>query len=371
MQRVKTENFAGIITALILISGCGQNSVPSLPQGLVNPEAAAQVKHSGSWMLPEAKHEDLVYAPDNGQHTRGLSGSRSVVKTSQLLFISDTITATKGSVDILTTPGMKFKRRVKVIGDLVGLCSDASANVWMTNNETFQTTQISRTGKVLKQLADHFGLPYGCAINPKNGDLAVTNVITLGSPPPALLVYPGASGTPKPYFNADLYGLYFAGYDPSGDLFVDGTSQIGAFSLAELPAGGNKLMPISITGETIYEPGMVQWYTAGNYLAVGDQNCRDLGYSCIYWLAISGSTATITGRTDLERYDGRPACAVIQGVITTINGTSYLAGGDYEGRCGRHRSSVDLWAFPAGGIPTNYNNTAHFALPAGAAVSSE
>lgn len=128
---------------------------------------------------------------------------------------------------------------------------------------------------------------------------------------------------------------------------------------------------ISISGGTIYFPGLVQWYTRGGYLAVGDQECGggSGAVSCIYWVNIAGSSGTIAGTTKLRTYAGTPVCDLAQGVIGNNGKRWYVAGGDWE-HCGSLNSSVNRWRYEAGGAPTKYNDTT-LTKPIGAAISTK
>jgi len=83
------------------------------------------------------------------------------------------------------------------------------------------------------------GAPYGCSVDPRNRDLAVSNLSSYlyGS----ISVYPKAAGKPKSYFNAMVNSTYFCGYDAHGNLLIDANDRSGAFILVELPDGGEHL----------------------------------------------------------------------------------------------------------------------------------
>ena len=137
--------------------------------------------------------------------------------------------------------------------------------------------------------------------------------------------------------------------------------------LAELPSGSTVIHQITITGGTIHYPGMVEWYKDGHYLAVGDRHCDTPRTTCVYHVSISGSTGTITGKTKFKAYNGHVICDMAQGAIGA-SGEKFLAGGDDESACGYATSSVNRWAYPAGGLPTNSNH-ATLTHPFGTAIS--
>ena len=67
MNRCNLKSLCGFAMALF-VAGCGgSGAVPeSLPQSL--DPLVAQMKHYGSWMLPEAKNENLFYISDCGSN---------------------------------------------------------------------------------------------------------------------------------------------------------------------------------------------------------------------------------------------------------------------------------------------------------------
>ncbi len=228
----------------------------------------------------------------------------------------------------------------------------------------------SRTGSLLRTLSVPDEYPAGCAVNKSNNDLAVTNIENISGLPGNVTVFANATGTGTPYTNPSLYLYFFVGYDNAGNLFFDGmdASRVTSY-LAELPAGSNDTQLVALRGGTLNVAGMIQWDRSGGYLALGDQACGGNPSSCIYWLSLSGSTATITGTTDLSNYEGGAVCDLAGGVIGA-NGERYIAGPDYES-CGYTASAANRWPYDAGGAPTDYNAGAGFVEPLGAAVSTK
>src|SRR5579883_1977888 len=57
-----------------------------------------------------------------------------------------------------------------------GLCGDKKGDVYAVDYNAATITEFAAgTLTVIKTLADSTGYPIGCSVNPKNGDLAVTN----------------------------------------------------------------------------------------------------------------------------------------------------------------------------------------------------
>ncbi len=281
--------------------------------------------HHKSWVSPDAKRKPRLY------------------------FASDSGT---NDVYIYEMPGMTLEGTLTGWNEPQGECSDKSGNVWVTNTNNSQIVQLSRTGATLNTLTDPDGYPVGCAINPINGDLAVTDIFDF-SEAGGVLIYSGGTGTPTRISNPAQYEYFFDGYDPNGNLFVDGFSYPSfTFTISMLPAGSGTMTTVGFSGTVPLFPGMVQWYHAGNYLAVGDQDA-----SAVYHYSVSGSTLTYAGETSLTG-----ASDLVQGVIAA-NQQRYLAGGDASS------GTANRWMWPAGGAPTN--STSGLSLPIGAAISTK
>lgn len=303
---------------------------------------ASRPVHGRSWISPDARR-----AP-------------------RLLFIADYGASV---VDIFTMPDLVLKGQITGFTSPEGECTDASGNIWIANTGAQELMQYSRTGTLIRTLSDAGEFPASCAVS-KNGDLAVGNIENSSGGAGNVTVYTNASGYGTPYVNASIYEYFFVGYDPQGDLYFDGTDSSRTNSyLAELPSGSTSSALITITGGTLHLAGMVQWYAPYGNLAVGDQMCGGTTASCVYLISFYRYTGSIQKTTDIMNYQGGNACDLVQGVIAA-NGERYLAGMDYES-CGYTATTANRWAYPSGGLPTNYNYTAGLVEPIGAAVSTK
>lgn len=292
--------------------------------------------------------------------------SPAVKGAPRLLFISD---YGASDVDIFTMPDLKLKGQLTGFSFPEGACSDRSGNIWIANTGALQLLQYSRTGTLLKTLDDAYGFPASCAFD-KKGNLAVTNIESASGTQGNIVIYANATGSGTMYTNAAIYQYFFVGYDPSGNLFFDGTNSSRTSSyLAELPAGSTNTKLITLSGATLGLAGFVQWVGKSSYLALGDQLCNGSSSSCVYWVTFTGSTGSVIGITTPSNYTGGQVCDLVQGVIGA-NGERFLAGMDYES-CGYTSTTANRWPWPFGGTPTNYNNTASFVEPIGAAVSTK
>jgi len=348
--------------ALALILAACNGSQPSA----LAPSTGLTDALVGSHLSPALAAKSVAVVPPAVGNHRIVKKwvAADIARAPRLLFASDSGT---NSIYIFTLPALTLKATVPGFDEPQGMCADnRTGDIWATNTATEQIFLLSRTGTVLKTVDDSSGYPVGCAVNPANGNLAVFNIFGF-SGSGEVLVYAGGSGTPTPQTITNLYYYYFGGYDNNGNLFADGRDDSGNFTLGEIPAGSNTGHVITVTGGTIYFPGFVQWYAPGNYVAVDDQLCGDTEAACIYWITIAGSTGTITGKATLENYGGGQICDLVQGEIAG-NKQGFLAGSDYE-YCGYASGAVNRWLYPAGGLPTNYNDSFGAEVPIGAAVS--
>lgn len=116
-----------------------------------------------------------------------------------------------------------------------GFCSDRKGNVWVV--ESLGVFEYAHGGNLQTAGFLESGDPFGCAVNPTNGDLAVANfdppnqaTVAVTDPKTA-----GPSGGWKLYTDAAFQGFVYCGYDDEGNLFVSGYTASNVIGLAELP----------------------------------------------------------------------------------------------------------------------------------------
>jgi hypothetical protein len=320
MQSFGLSNYAlGVVFAIALLAGCGgsqaligapaavpQQSVrQSLPfQAMRDHAIAAQDDKEPSWMAPDAKSKDLLY-------------------------VSNTNTVT-----IYSYPHGKLEGRIRFGFVPVGECVDKKGDVFITNLDTEQILEYAHGGtKPIATLESPTADPYGCAIDPTTGNLAVSSLGfgTNGS----VGIYKNARGTPTIYRDRSFQEYEFCGYDASGNLFVDGDNKDAAFEFAELPKGGGALKSVTLN-QNIGWPGGVQW--DGKYVTVGDQTAP-----VIYQFVIQGTSGTKVGSTSLG---GSDVGAVAQFLIL---GHRLIVPNGCTGSC---TGNVLYYDYPAGGEAT-------------------
>lgn len=303
-----------ILIALTALAACSQSAVPQIPA------SAQELGHNGSWMLREAKRENLLY----------LSGS-------------------DGRIAVLSYPGGKV---VGTIGKQSsnpfpgGECTDAKGDIFVTATNEQQVGTIYEYAhgglSPIAMLSDP-GEALGCAVDSKTGDLAVANFRDVQNSDyfGDIAIYKSGQGTPTIYKDARMSGALYCGYDQSGNLFA--TVQTDSFygaTLFELARGSSTLEPISIAGLTLHGAGRVnpdvQW--DGKYMTVSgaDHSGRANGPLGIYRLSISGSSATVVGTTVLTVGNGK------------FFGQGWIQGSSIV-YADRQDDSVSFWKYPNGG----------------------
>jgi hypothetical protein len=269
-----------------------------------------------------------------------------------------------GDVNIFVMPQMTLVGSITGFQYPQGMCSDKHGNVYVTDTTAEETLEYSRLGRHLNTYkSDSYGYPDGCAVNPVNDDVAIVDETSLDGSAGQILVYAHPHSTPTVLTNPDQVSYWFAGYDPSGDLWEDGFDAANNVILSS--CGASTCSTIETSGGTIYSPGNVQWDTVRKTWVVFDQYCKNTEGSCSY--PVSGSGA-LGKPTYYSNFQGGIACDLVQGIVAA-NGMKYVVGADYE-YCGFARSSVDRWAYPAGGTSTHYNMD-DVSIPIGAAISTK
>jgi hypothetical protein len=316
--------------------------------------------------------------PNPDRHKSWRSPELKSDLASRLLFVTDAGTS---DLYVFDLPSLRLMATYTGFDLPQGECSDNAGHVWVTNTDTSQIFEYDHTATLMTTLSDPVGYPVGCAWDKETGNLAVTNNPNFGSTQGEILVYPGGSGTPRAFTDPDLFYGYFAGYDERGNLFVDGyDSSFTHFVLAKLPKNANAASTVTIGGGTIYDPGTVQWIHtgSGSYLMVGDQECGG-SYSpevaCMYAVALSGLSGTITGTTYPNNSLGAAACDIVQGVRsgTKLYGSDieFAPESGYGCTSGSAASTTNTWSFPALGNPPRTSTSPTESEPIGAAISAE
>ena len=289
--------------ALALLADCSSGTSSITPLG----SSVARSSRAGSWMSRDAQSQNLLYV--------SIQGFNDVYVYSYLPSALDLVGKLTG------------------FSDPNGLCVDKAGNVYVANAGAKNILEYAHGGtKPIATLSDENNLPFSCSIDPSTGDLAVSgSYSSFGKGD--IAIYKGARGTPE--YRADGHLQYpdFAGYDDSGNLFIDGiyyyyknSSCCFVEAYAELPKGAKAFKRIDLN----YDAGVggVQW--DGKYLAIGSGNS-------ISEYQITGSKGSRVHYTKLGT-----AHAVAQ---FWIRGSA-VVGAD------NGYADVNVWRYPHGGPPT-------------------
>ncbi|MGA8475554.1 MAG: hypothetical protein WB681_10820 [Candidatus Cybelea sp.] len=279
----------------------------------------------------------------------GQDATNSAAKTGAFLYISDT---TKSIVNVYSYPQGRLLNTLTAVKDPEGLCADGAGNVWVVETVYSKIVEFARAGtKPIATLSDGNEYPDACAVNRRNGDLAVANNNDGGSDPGSVAIYQGARGVPTIYSDRAVWFVYFLDFDGGGNLFIDGTSWSNhgrRFRLAELPRGADNIVNLKVSGAKIEFPGDVQ-YNKGN-VAIGD------GKRPVIYQTTDG---TVTGHTSFH-----DLCKV---TAFFIEGAHVIAPNTC-GTVGRPgRKDVLIYNYPAGGAPIK--RLTGFKVPFGVVVT--
>jgi hypothetical protein len=260
-------------------------------------------------MLPEASTEDLLY----------------VTNYSKAL--------------VCTYPAGKLVGTLKGFSSSVGECVDAKGNVFITNYEPVTVYEYAHGGtKQIAQFPTKKSGNYGCAINPMDGDLAISGGTRY------IEVFKGANPKSKPQILQDKgmgYGQFCA-YDDKGNLFFDGLDLAQAQRLSEAPAAPAKFKQISLRPGVRFDPeSSIQW--DGTYFTA---------LTHVPWKHGSPNLLQVNV-IDNER--GMPAGDVSLGAPANLTGQFFITNGtaiipNLRALSGQS-STVLLYKYPSGGSP--------------------
>jgi hypothetical protein len=226
------------------------------------------------------------------------------------------------------------------------ICSDPnSGNVFIpegtgsNSSYVYEYAHGMTTPMATLNLPSGYTEPIGCAVDPTTGNLAVTvnyNPSHYG----ALLVYPGAQGSPNIYQESKLRDFSPPAYDGSENLYATSFDKDGGIRLAEIPAGQSAFTLIRFSNCNCV-PATMQW--DGTYMDFEDSGSTGLGLD-INQLSINGSTATLVNSILLDdgtANNGRGFCLYDGLVFAKLK--KVLKG---------NNQGVGVWPFPSGGNPT-------------------
>jgi hypothetical protein len=250
-----------------MLAGCGGSQPPIGAPGAISQTSAiaTRAERGGSWMLPEAKRESLLYV---------------------------SISSASGPVDVFD-----YKSRSQV-GTLAGFqypqgqCVDRDGDVWITDAGVKAVVEYAHGGTIPLKTLDTAGSPMGCSVA-RSGDLAVANS-TSGS----IEIFRKGSSTGTVYTNHRCDSAWTPGYDSSGNLYFEGkqtTRYSYKVNVCELPKGATAIRRVSFN-KKISGQGSVMW--DGKYITLTNTTNGQRTY--VYQAAESPSgDLTAVGSTQL------------------------------------------------------------------------
>jgi hypothetical protein len=216
-----------------------------------------------------------------------------------------------------------YPKSIAMIGKIAGAGGQGCTNVlygygkkiiWNPGRVNNMIDEYEAPDKLIKTLSLNYMYTSSCAMN-TGGDLAVGVLLSNSSGPAGqVVIFKNASGSGKVY-DTPLAKEYFDGYDPSGNLFADGTDSRFNFMLVELPHGSSKFVTVKTSNSPEF-PGSVQW--DGTYLTVFDQDRSET-----YQYTVSGKTATLKNTVQLS---GAGDCAqtwIVTGLLYCGDAANY------------------------------------------------
>jgi hypothetical protein len=219
---------------------------------------------------------------------------------------------------------------------LQGLCSDTAGDVYLMalvaesgSGEEGMLYEYKRGAGTPEKTIKLEGVrPFGCAVDPKTGDLAYSTA-SLGVTAGYVDIQP-PDGSGKIYYDYNIANYYYCGFDGSGNLFVDGQGDGTQMYLAEIKKDSSGYPTNLALSKSISLSGMGQIQWDGT-----DITLEDLTAGAIYRLKIDGTKANIVGTTRLGKwYDA---------TLSWIDGARVLV------PTGEQQTQIGAWNYPKGG----------------------
>ena len=324
MRSLNFSRCALSISTAALLAACGESQQPigapgSMPQsGVIDTQA----KHGGSWMLPEAKGEDLIYA------SRHLSSGcdRDCAVYVYSLHTGKAVGVLRG------------------LHDPLRLCSDAKGNIWVTEDlgeygvGPGRIIEYAHAGTKPIATLTESDPPTACSVQTSTGNLAVANENTYSH---VLAVFLGGRGKPTFYSGASTKPSALT-YDNDGDIFMADVVSTYAAGVDWLPKGGSTIQRF-LTKPRVYPSESLLWY--GRFLTVNGRHLRIGRYT-----VVNDKSGKEVGTTELY---GAANFFIQYWIADKL----IIATG---------RDGIQMWAYPAGG---NLVRTINLSDPFGVTAS--
>jgi hypothetical protein len=328
-----------------MLAGCGSGvlqSTPAAVQPAAVRAAAALTDCTPAW-LP--KPRTVLCRPNREESWM------SPAAASPLLYVSD---IGAEDVDVLSYPGGKQVGTLTGFKEPAGVCTDRKGDVFIADGGNNRIVEYAHGGTtpIATLQGGGPGTPLGCSVDPKSGNLAVTNFTSEPSESGSVMIYTKARGAPQRY-NA-LYKTYFCAYDNGGNLYVNGFATNGRVALIEFAKGQSSVTQVGLDTDSGWAGGLA-WN--GKHLLMGDPIADKYVPSrppnAIYVLSIVSDIATLEQTMPLGGGED-----VIE---FAVRGKTAIAADASNG-------DVGYYPFPQGGNPTK--TLTGFYEPLGVAISN-
>ncbi|HEY2473193.1 MAG TPA: hypothetical protein VGI19_00180, partial [Candidatus Cybelea sp.] len=252
-------------------------------------------------------------------------------------------------------PSGKLAGEIWGRGQVEGLCTDAAGNVFIASVGLGEIFEYAHGGqRPIATLKDPGEVPWGCAIDPKTGDLAVANDESGTGPPGSVSIYKNAKGKPAVYPDtSEFQYIFFVAYGADGTLYLVGQTYAAGFGVASFSNG--KFTPITLD-VNVNHPRTMQG--VGSKLDLADDDI--LGQQVIYQFAIHGSKGTKVGATTLKGAYIDTDFEVVGNAVVVANSYGYS---------GSKNGNVQYFKYPGGGSPTKTITYSPYFLPQALTIS--
>jgi len=303
-----------ILAAAAVLAGCG-GSQPRIGAPGAMPQSPAIMQHAergGSWMLPEAKSEDLLYVTSLPDLT------------------------------ILSYPQGKVVARISGNYGNSTICSNPnSGNVFVVNPSDIEEYAHGGTTPIATLSEPHgYSFLAGCAVDATTDNLAVATGF-----PGGVLIWLNAQGNPTWYGNRKFLYCLDPIYDSFGNLFLNANNARERFRLAELQAGRTDFNIIDYprggsVDFAIYPPAM-QW--DGKYLAFQENEYSGYG-NVLYQVQVTGHRSKIVNTAHLLRQSEDRSFVLNDGLLFGL----------YRRERNDSDYAVAVWKYPKGEKPFDH-----------------
>ncbi|MGB6517316.1 MAG: hypothetical protein WBE79_02270 [Candidatus Cybelea sp.] len=295
------------------------------------------------------------FAPANIAGTAERSGRQatwmnSAAKSSDLIYVSN---FDEPGVLVYTFPKGKLAGELFGRGAVYGLCVDNAGDVFMPSDGLAEIFKYAHGGAhPIATLKDRGQAPFGCAVDPTSGDLAVSNFESDSGGPGSISIYKNAKGKPTTYPDpGEFLYIYYIAYGGDGTLYLDGTTNSGGVGFATFKGG--KFTTVTLNQSFQY-PSAIG--VGGSDVDVVDNGTP--GTQAIDRFTISGSTGSKVGSTQLGGAYVVAGFDVVKRTVVVANDASGSQNGD-----------VEYFKYPAGGSATKSFTFSPYFYPQAVTVS--